>query len=597
MWDAYKFSVNVGSWWPYAFSSTRTALAGAKNARNWTLPTAFGGRSTISGLGPVVHPDSDYLEETTVKKLWQHRAGIFDGSEQLNATEVLKRGLHHVLQDRFKIDEVKIPAFYPDLTAGVAGYLRTHQDQDNHIQHFAEAGRAVEQAIQQADGTLSHSLKQAWGIPWMDDEQQAQLRPHHSRLLNAGWLFEEIESSEIDQLERQIEQEQDPLVIQDLRQTLGEVRKGYRNTVQQVVDRYYPSNSPADWYVLAAGDGDDMNGWLKGKHMKSYGDYMPTELAEKVENSGFPPELKAAFKAFRTNVKKRMGPATYNALSRALLDFSNQLVPYLTEQRYAGRLIYGGGDDVLAYTNLWEWDNWLWDIRQCFRGEEDPEEWRISQRQGFQSLSKNYFGSGDDYWHWQGEAESTTLPNRPLFTMSQKASISFGVVIAHNSVPLAIALESLWDAEKQAKKHIFLKEGEPQAKDAVQVRVRYGNGNQLVSTSKFEVFNQWRSILTLIDNLEPALFEQAASVWQQHPVPVKAAIEPWVTAFCDRRDFFAGEEEAKKQFSEAFNHWLETLWDTTPDDPKQRQDGIVNWLKLAAFILRKRHIKLPGEQQ
>jgi len=24
------------------------------------------------------------------------------------------------------------------------------------------------------------------------------------------------------------------------------------------------------------------------------------------------------------------------------------------------------GDDVLAYTNLWEWDNWLWDIRQCF---------------------------------------------------------------------------------------------------------------------------------------------------------------------------------------------------------------------------------------
>ena len=44
---------------------------------------------------------------------------------------------------------------------------------------------------------------------------------------------------------------------------------------------------------------------------------------------------------------------SHSALGRALLDFSNQLVPYLTEERYAGRLIYGGGDDVLAYTNLW----------------------------------------------------------------------------------------------------------------------------------------------------------------------------------------------------------------------------------------------------
>ncbi len=43
-----------------------------------------------------------------------------------------------------------------------------------------------------------------------------------------------------------------------------------------------------------------------------------------------------------------MGPSTHSALSRALLDFSNQLVPYLTQNRYAGRLIYGGGDDVFS---------------------------------------------------------------------------------------------------------------------------------------------------------------------------------------------------------------------------------------------------------
>ena len=91
---------------------------------------------------------------------------------------------------------------------------------------------------------------------------------------------------------------------------------------------------------------------------------------------------------------KRMGPATHNALSRALLDFSNQLVPYLSEKRYAGRLIYGG-DDVLAYTNLWEWDNWLWDIRQCFRGDKDPGE---------------KFESEGDYWRWLSNEPAPVPP-------------------------------------------------------------------------------------------------------------------------------------------------------------------------------------------
>jgi CRISPR-associated protein Cmr2 len=190
------------------------------------------------------------------------------------------------------------------------------------------------------------------------------------------------------------------------------------------------------------------------------------------------------------------------------------------------------------------------------------------------------------------------LPQRPLFTLGQEATISFGVVIAHNSVPLAIALESLWAAEEEAKKHVYKSEGQEVPKDAVQVRVLYGNGNQLISTSKFDVFDQWRSLLSLMDDLEPSLFEQAASMWQQHPAPVQAAIQPWVTAFCDRRDFFAGKADDNKEvFIQTFTQWLKALWRTTQDDPKERQNAIVNWLKLAAFILRKRHINLPGENQ
>lgn len=38
--------------------------------------------------------------------------------------------------------------------------------------------------------------------------------------------------------------------------------------------------------------------------------------------------------------------------------------------------------------------------------------------------------------------------------MGHKATISFGIVIAHHSVPMAIALDNLWEAEAQAKEHL-----------------------------------------------------------------------------------------------------------------------------------------------
>ncbi|MFM6844017.1 MAG: type III-B CRISPR-associated protein Cas10/Cmr2, partial [Dolichospermum sp.] len=99
-----KFSVNIGSWWGYIFDATRNSLAAVKNARNWELPTAFGPRSTISGIGPVVSSGNkdkkkkDWITEGDTKKVWgKHDAGYVDGTEQLIATEVVKRGLHKIL--------------------------------------------------------------------------------------------------------------------------------------------------------------------------------------------------------------------------------------------------------------------------------------------------------------------------------------------------------------------------------------------------------------------------------------------------------------------------------------------------------------------
>ncbi|MFM5997996.1 MAG: type III-B CRISPR-associated protein Cas10/Cmr2 [Dolichospermum sp.] len=539
-----KFSVNIGSWWAYIFDATRASLASVKNARNWELPTAFGPRSTISGIGPVVNPGNkdkdkkDWMTEGETKKLWgKHDAGFFDGTEQLNATEVLKRGLHKVLPHLLGIPEKDIAASYPDLTSGVAGYLKVNAGDTRHKLNFEKACQAIVNKYPELETTLTE-MRGKWGIPWIDKNQNP--KKYHPRLLNADWILEDLPNS-------------------------TELKEEYRREINNIISDSYPSNNPSDWYVLAAGDGDSMSEWLKGTKLKTYGDYIPSKLSVNLES--FPQFLE---------IQKRMGPSTHSALSRALLDFSNQLVPYLTQNRYAGRLIYGGGDDVLAYTNLWEWDNWLWDIRQCFKGAKDP---------------RDQFSNEGDYWKFKGKSDQ--LVDRPLFTMGSAATISFGIVIAHHSVPLAIALESLWEAEKKAKDHVYIdNNGEKKAKDAVQVRVIYGNGNTLKSTAKFDVFYQWQQLIQ--QDLESAIFEQAASLWSQHPAPSQEAIIPWSRLFCDRRDQFQEDKDNKKQFQEALADFLKALFITTQS--KYLDSEIQNWLKLAAFVKRNRHIKLGGDK-
>jgi CRISPR-associated protein Cmr2 len=562
-----KFSVNVGSWWGYIFDATRASLASVKNARNWELPTAFGPRSTISGIGPVVSSGKDgkdWITEGDTKKSWgKHDAGFFDGTEQLNATEVVKRGLHKILPKLLGITEENIT--YPDLTSGVAGYLKVNQSNPEHKRNFEKACQAIVDKYPDLENTLAE-IRGKWGIPWMDKKQNP--KKYHPRLLNAGWILEDLPNSEA-------------------------LKAEYTQGINQILSQCYPNNNPSDWYVLAAGDGDSMSEWLKGIKLKNYGDYIPSELSVNLESF---PEFLA--------IQKRMGPSTHSALSRALLDFSNQLVPYLTQNRYAGRLIYGGGDDVLAYTNLWEWDKWLWDIRQCFKGAKDPRE---------------EFSNKGDYWKYlKDDGEKVGLVDRPLFTMGSEATISFGIVIAHHSVPLAIALESLWEAEKKAKDHVYIdNNGEKKAKDAVQVRVLYSNGNTLKSTAKFCVFHQWQQLIT--NDLESSIFEQAASLWSQHPAPSLEAIVPWTKAFCDRRDQFQNDENStlKTKFQKQLADFLTALFITslTVGDKSNRRleiastqtkptsvgysesldNEIQSWLKLAAFVKRNRDIKVRGE--
>ncbi|ELS04980.1 CRISPR-associated protein [Xenococcus sp. PCC 7305] len=564
---AYKGLINVGTWWGSLLDQLRSELDAVKQGRNWKIPTVYGPRSTISGLGPVINTqtanrDNHWATEGDTQAFWSKQKGLFDGREELNATEVIKRSLHRILLKKILgvTEEKSQQNYYPDLTSGVAGWLKQLelQGQLSTIDAYNSHCQII---LDKFNWINKRELR--WGIPWITKNHNNWLNP---RLLNSGWLWEDYPQSKTSQAA-------DAEVLSELKQTISGFFKG--------------DNNPTDWYVIAAGDGDGMGQWLSGQYLLPYENYIAPALIRRIQQdqSRIPEHFKLPLQDF-LQIKKRMGPSTHSAFSRSLLDFANRLVPYLTEERYAGRLIYCGGDDILAYTNLWEWDDWLWDIRECFHGAPDPQE---------------QFDNDGDYWSpkLNNTAEDLKeLPKRPLFTLGSKATVSFGIIIAHQSVPLAISLENLWEAEAEAKKHQYRDRfDKQQIKDAVQVRAIFGSGNILKATAKFQVFSYWRDLVELANNstiFNSGLFEQAVEIWTQHPAPHKG-IKDWVKVFCSRRDVLQFNSQDQKQRAEInqFQDYLEKFisesWQQNPEDKIDRE--IKNWLKLAAFCLRNRDIQ------
>jgi len=360
-----------------------------------------------------------------------------------------------------------------------------------------------------------------------------------------------------------------------------------RTVVDKVQRKHFGDGSPADWWVLVLGDGDGMGSYVNGSSLKNYSDYIVTNL---VDTQNIEQEKWENLLA----TKKRMGPATHVGLNRALLDFANRLVPYLAEQRHCGKVIYSGGDDVMAALPLADLPGFLRSLRAAWCGGDDPE---------------NKFISQGGYWFWQDEkTRPLEIPGRPLFTMGKGATMSLGVVIAHKSVPLPTVLESIWDAEKErAKKLSGVREKRQDSpgyetiypnKDGLCFRVIYGSGNTLEALMKGHLLPLWWDFLQAYQEVDfspvlyrlseelprhaevtkdSRLFRKAAQVIlasrdQQLTEEVETALLAWLDAW---EQWAWGAKETATESGE------EEVLGTKPED-------LANLLRFSAFLVSRR---------
>jgi len=218
------------------------------------------------------------------------------------------------------------------------------------------------------------------------------------------------------------------------------------------------------YYALIMMDGDRMGAILSGDENTK------TTIAYR---DSFHPQVQAGFDthAERQPLIKQYGqqqraisPNRHLAISGALNDFSQTVVRHVVEEEHLGRVIYAGGDDVLAMLPVADLLPAMQRLRHSYSGtvpEDESVDWgELKKRNTL--VCKNGFA-------W--------LKGRLMRMMGNKATASCGAVIAHYQAPLGAVMRELRAAEKRAKS-----EGD---RDAFSITVIKRGGGALYLTEKW----------------------------------------------------------------------------------------------------------------
>ena len=197
------------------------------------------------------------------------------------------------------------------------------------------------------------------------------------------------------------------------------------------------------YYSLLMMDGDRMGAILAGDEN--------THTAISYLQS-FHPNVQSGFKkqADKHAALKKYGdqpraisPNRHLAISGALNDFSQTVVRHVVEQEHLGRVLYAGGDDVLAMLPTADLLSAMQRLRHAYSGsapQDAKTDWGMVRNERGDVRHTLVLNKG---FAW--------LNGRLMRMMSPQATASTGAVIAHHQAPLGAVLQELRAAEKRAK--------------------------------------------------------------------------------------------------------------------------------------------------
>ncbi len=193
---------------------------------------------------------------------------------------------------------------------------------------------------------------------------------------------------------------------------------------------------PDAYYALLMFDGDDMGRILAGDDQHTAISYVQS----------FHPKVRNSFERYARNdkalkeygdLKRAVSPNRHLAISNALSNFALHVAPFVIEEEFRGKLLYAGGDDVLAMLPVVDLLPAMRRLREAYEGHSDRHrelDWR-------EVKTKKRLTLKDGFAYLKGN----------LMRMMGGATASCGAVIAHHQAPLAMVLRELRSAEQRAK--------------------------------------------------------------------------------------------------------------------------------------------------
>lgn len=166
-------------------------------------------------------------------------------------------------------------------------------------------------------------------------------------------------------------------------------------------------------------------------------------------------------------LKRPPSPARHAAISKALNSFALQMARMAVEELYSGKLLYAGGDDVLAMAPIDELPSIMVALRCLYSGIDSP---------CLQTGASSVISRGG---HVQ-------LGSRLYRVMGKRAKASMGAVIAHYSAPMGMVLRELRRAEQAAK--------QISGKDAFAITLLKRSGGSTTFASKWFVGRESRNV-------------------------------------------------------------------------------------------------------
>lgn len=236
------------------------------------------------------------------------------------------------------------------------------------------------------------------------------------------------------------------------------------------------------YYALLMMDGDRMGAILSGDDKTGCAipyreSFHPQVRAGFVQRAELQPMIKRY-----GDQKRPVSPNRHLAISGALNDFSQTVVRHVVEEERLGRVIYAGGDDVLAMLPVADLLPAMQRLRQAYSGHDPDHEggvWRgLTLQKGFAALQSKH-------------------GLRVMRMMGERATASTGAVIAHHQAPLSAVMRELRAAEKRAKS-----EG---GRNAFSITVIKRSGGALRLTEK------WGKPVALLDDLIEFLRDDGTS--------------------------------------------------------------------------------------